>query len=47
MAYNNEEALEIRRIAGQLWALFCEVKLRDTDELKAKIQELNRVVGNG
>lgn len=41
----NEE--KIKRIAEELWHLYCDLKVRDIDKLKEKIQELNRELNEG
>ena len=36
----------LRKLALELWHLYCDVKLSDVDTLKSKIQELNTFVSS-
>jgi len=39
---NNKECNDLKKIAKELWELYCNLKLSEVDKLKLKIQELNK-----
>ena len=37
---------EIKKIARELWELYCDLKVSEINKLKEKIQELNKCLEN-
>lgn len=37
----NKECEDLKKIAKELWELYCDLKLSEVDKLQLKIQELN------